>query len=66
MKTDLRKKAKNDFDQDFFKLINYAFFGKAMENMGKQRFYSCHNRKMKELFSIRPNYHTTKLFTENL
>ena len=37
IKTELGKTAKNDFEKDFFKLVNKTFFGKTMEYVKKYR-----------------------------
>ena len=61
MNTELRKKASNDFEKDFFKLMNNAVLGKTMENVGKHRDIKLvkTDYKRSKLVS-EPNYHTMK------
>ena len=67
MNTELRKEAKNDFEKDFFKLMNNAVFGKAMENVRKHRDIKLVTTdKRRNQLASEPNYHTTKYFSENL
>ena len=49
MKTDLRKKAKNNFQKDFFKSKN-----NAMENVKKHRYITLN------YLTSKPNYRTAK------
>ena len=67
MNTELRKLAKNDFDKDFFKLMNNAVFGKAMENISKHRDIKLGttDKKRSKLVS-EPNYHTINYISEDL
>ena len=67
MNTKLRKEAKNDFEKDFFKLMNNSVFLKTMENVRKYRYITLVTTdKRINLLVPKPNYHTTKWFSENL
>ena len=67
MNMELRKKAKNEFEKDFFKLMNNAVFRKTVENVRNHRDIKLvtTNKRGNQLVS-EPNYHTTKYFSENL
>ena len=66
MNTDLRKNAKNDFEKDYFKLMNKAILGKTMENVRKHRDIKLVKTERKRSYLVsEPNYHTTKFFISN-
>ena len=67
LNTDLRIKAKNDFEKDFFKLMNNSVFGKTMENIDKRvdiRLVCNENKAIKLV--AKPNYDCTTIFDKNL
>ena len=67
MNTKLRKEAKNDFEKDFFKLMNNSLFGKTMENVRMHRHIKLVTTDItrNQLLS-EPNCHKTKHVSDNL
>ena len=67
MNTKLKQKAKNNFEKDFFKLMNNAVFGKAIKNVREYRDIKLVTAEMKRNYLLsEPNYHTTNFLKENL
>ena len=65
--TQLRTLATNDFEKDFFKLINKSVFGKMMENIRKQKNIKLITTEEKYLKTVmKPNFKSGVLFGENL
>ena len=65
MNTDLRKKAKNNFEIGFLKLLTNVAFGKTMENVRKQILSQLFTTEERRNYSVsEPNYHTANFFTE--
>ena len=65
--TEKRKNAKNDFEKDFFKLMNNSVFGKTMENLRKRvdvRLVTDEKKLLK--ITSKPTYVSSKIFNENL
>ena len=63
MNTELRKQSKNDFEKDFYKLMNNAVFGGTFMNVYKQRNVKLvtTDKRRNQLVS-EPNYHTKNGF----
>ena len=65
--TQLRMAATNDFEKDFFKLMNNLIFGKAMENIRKHRNIKLAMTEEKYLCMVmKSNFKSGVLFDENL
>ena len=65
--TELRMQAKNDFEKDFFKLMNIAVFGKTMENVRNHRDIKIVTTdKRRSVLASEPNYHSTKYISKDL
>ena len=63
----LTTEAKNDFEKDFYKLMNNAVFGKTMENIRKHRDIKLVNNKEAYLKAVmKPNFKSRTLFGPNL
>ncbi|KAJ4430672.1 hypothetical protein ANN_19263 [Periplaneta americana] len=67
LNTELRKIAKNNFEKDFFKLMNNAVFGKTMENVRKRPHFRLvsNDEKLKKLIS-KPYFLDRVIYAENL
>ena len=60
-------KANNDFEKDFFKLMNNSVFGKTMENIrNRVDIRLVTNEKDAKKLTSKPNYQGRTIFCENL
>ena len=65
--TELRKCASNNFEKDFFKLMNNSVFGKTIENIRKrQNIKLIDDRKQAVKLSSKPNFDRCTIFDKHL
>ncbi|XP_072048278.1 uncharacterized protein [Amphiura filiformis] len=67
LNTRLRKEAANEFEKDFFKLMNNSVFGKTMENIrNRVDIHLVNSRKKAKKLAAKPNFERRTIFDENL
>ena len=67
LNTDLRTKARNEFEKDFFKLMNNSVFGKTMEKIRNRVNIKLVTDKITaEKLAAKPNFKHCNIFNENL
>ena len=67
LNTDLRAKATNDFEKDFFKLMNNSVFGKTMENIRNRVDIRLVTRvSQAKKLTCKPNYQHHTIFSKKL
>ena len=67
LNTRLRKNAKNEFEKDFFKLMNNSVFGKTMENIRNHKGVKLVTSEQKYLkYVMKPNFKDGQTFSKEL
>ena len=67
LNTRLRAEAKNEFEKDFFKLLNNSVYGKTMENIrNRVNVTLVNSRKKAKKLTAKPNFKKCTIFSKNL